>query len=61
MTHRNATRRLLKRIRLLYPQLKLIVVEDGLASNAPHIADLKELKMYFLLSATGSKGSDLTP
>jgi len=48
---RNATRRLLKRIRLLYPQLKLIVVEDGLASNAPHIADLKELKMRFLLGA----------
>ena len=48
---RNATRRLLKRIRVLYPQLKLIVVEDGLASNAPHIADLKELKMRYLLGA----------
>lgn len=48
---RNATRRLLKRIRLLYPQLKLIVVEDGLASNAPHIGDLKDLKMSYLLGA----------
>ena len=48
---RNATRRLLKRIRTLYPQLKLIVVEDGLASNAPHIADLKALNMRYLLGA----------
>ncbi len=48
---RNATRRLLKRIRQLYPQLKLIVVEDGLSSNAPHIADLKESKMRYLLGA----------
>ena len=37
---RNATSRLLRRVRKLHPKLKLIVVEDGLASNAPHIADL---------------------
>ncbi len=48
---RNASRRLLQRIRRLYPKLKLIVVEDGLASNAPHIADLKALKMRYLLGA----------
>src|SRR6056297_54406 len=48
---RNAVRRLLQRIRSQHPQLKLIVVEDGLASNAPHIADLKRLKMRFLLGA----------
>lgn len=48
---RNATRRLLQRIRALHPKLKLIVVEDGLSSNAPHVADLKELKMQFLLGA----------
>lgn len=48
---RNATRRLLKRVRRLYPQLKLIVTEDGLASNAPHIADLNALKMRYLLGA----------
>lgn len=48
---RNATRRLLQRIRRLYPKLKLIVVEDGLASNAPHIADLKALKMHYLWGA----------
>jgi hypothetical protein len=48
---RNATSRLLKRIRKQHPKLKLIVVEDGLASNAPHIADLKASKMRFLLGA----------
>ena len=48
---RNAVRRLLRRVRQLYPKLKLIVVEDGLSSNAPHIADLRELKMRFLLGA----------
>ena len=40
---------------LCRPQLKLIVVEDGLASDAPHIADLKRLKMRYLL---GAKPSD---
>jgi hypothetical protein len=48
---RNAVRRLLQRVRRLYPKLLLIVVEDGLASNAPHIADLRKLKMRFLLGA----------
>jgi hypothetical protein len=48
---RNATSRLLRRVRKLHPKLKLIVVEDGLASNAPHIADLKAAKVRFLLGA----------
>ena len=48
---RNATGRLLRRIRRLHPRLKLIVVEDGLASNGPHIDDLRELKMHYLLAA----------
>ena len=48
---RNAARRLLERIRLEHPHLGLIVVEDGLASNAPHIRDLKRLGMHFLLGA----------
>ena len=33
---RNAAKRLLGQIRQEHPHLKLIVVEDGLASNAPH-------------------------
>ena len=48
---RNAARRLLQRIREEHPHLKLIVVEDGLASNAPHIRDLLSLNMDFILGA----------
>lgn len=46
---RNAARRLLERIRAEHPHLKLIVVEDGLASNAPHIRDRKRLGRHFIL------------
>lgn len=48
---RNAAARLLRRIRAEHSHLKLLVVEDGLASNAPHIRDLKALRMHFLLGA----------
>jgi hypothetical protein len=46
---RNAAKRLLRKIRQEHPRLKLLVVEDGLASNAPHIRDLIGLRMHFLL------------
>jgi Transposase DDE domain len=48
---RNAAGRLLRRIRQEHPHLQLIVVEDGLASNAPHIRELQRLKMHFILGA----------
>ncbi|MEX0820375.1 MAG: transposase [Pirellulaceae bacterium] len=48
---RNATKRLLKRLRKQHPKLNMLVVEDGLSSNAPHIADLRDAKMHFLLGA----------
>jgi hypothetical protein len=48
---RNAAARLLRRLRAEHPHLPLIVVEDGLASNAPHILDLKALGMHFILGA----------
>ena len=48
---RNATGRLMRRIRQEHPHLKLIVVEDGLASNAPHIRDLQELGYSYILGA----------
>jgi hypothetical protein len=48
---RNAAKRLLGRIRQEHPHLKLIVVEDGLASNAPHIRELQKLNMHFILGA----------
>jgi hypothetical protein len=48
---RNAAKRLLTQIREEHPHLKMIVVEDGLASNAPHIQLLKSLRMSFILGA----------
>ena len=48
---RNAAKRLLKDVRREHPHLKLIVVEDGLASNGPHIELLKQLDMRFILGA----------
>ena len=46
---RNAAKRLLPKIRAEHPQMKFIVIEDGLSSNAPHIADLKAARMNFIL------------
>jgi hypothetical protein len=46
---RNAAKRLLRKIRQEHPRLPLIVVEDGLASNAPHIRELKAWGMHFIL------------
>ena len=48
---RNAAKRLLRQIRQEHPHLKLIVVEDGLASNGPHIRELLDLGMHFILGA----------
>ena len=48
---RNAAKRLLRRVRRNHPHLKLLVVEDGLASNGPHIRLLEELDMRYVLGA----------
>lgn len=48
---RNAAQRLLEHVRREHPHLKLIVVEDGLASNGPHIDTLVRLGMHFILGA----------
>ncbi len=48
---RNATRRLLADFRREHPHLKVIVTEDGLSANAPHIKDLMEHDLRFILSA----------
>ena len=48
---RNAAVRLLEDVRREHPHLKLIVVEDGLASNGPHINLLKGLDLRFILGA----------
>jgi hypothetical protein len=46
---RNAARRWLGRFREGHPGLKVIVTEDGLSSNAPHIRDLMAADVRFLL------------
>jgi hypothetical protein len=46
---RNAARRWLGRFRRDHPDLEVIVTEDGLSSNAPHIRDLMAADVRFLL------------
>jgi hypothetical protein len=48
---RNAVRRLLGKLRKDHPHLKLIVNEDGLSSNGPHLEDLEEYDIHFILGA----------
>lgn len=48
---RNAAKRLLADLRREHPHLKRIVIEDALASNAPHIRQLKALDLRFILGA----------
>ena len=45
---RNATRRWLKRFRQEHPHLPVIVVEDALSANAPHLRDLRRLAPYII-------------
>lgn len=45
---RNATERLLKDLRREHPHLPVILVEDALAANGPHILLLKQLDMSFI-------------
>jgi hypothetical protein len=46
---RNAARRWLRQFRQEHPRLKVIIIEDGLSSNAPHIRELLDLKLHFIL------------
>ena len=46
---RNATRRWLKLFRQEHPHLPIIVIEDGLASNAPHLRDLHQANARFII------------
>ena len=56
---RNAAKRLLRDVRRERPRLKLMVVEDGLASNGPHIRLLQELNMRFVLGAKPGDHAEL--
>src|ERR1044072_473668 len=46
---RNAARRLLKKFRQDPPHLQVVVVEYALSSNAPHVRDLQDAGMHFIL------------
>jgi len=48
---RNAAKRFLTELRREHPHLKLIVIEDGLVSNGPHIKQLNSLNLRFILGA----------
>lgn len=46
---RNASKRLLKDLRREHPHLKVLIVEDALASNQPHLALLESLNMKYVI------------
>lgn len=46
---RNASKRLLTDLRREHPHLKILIVEDGLASNFPHLSLLDTLKMNYII------------
>src|SRR6266568_6269796 len=48
---RNAAKRFLPKFREEFPRLPVIVVEDGLSSNGPHIREIQQHNMHFILGA----------
>ncbi len=48
---REAARRFYREFRRIHPHLKVIVTEDGLSSNGPHIRELQELDLRYILGA----------
>ena len=46
---RNAIKRMLVKLRQDHPHLQFIVNEDSLSSNAPHIEDLEEHNLHYIL------------
>ena len=46
---RNAAKRFLHKLRHDHPHLDLIVIEDALSSNAPHIRELQDHKLHYIL------------
>lgn len=56
---RNASERLLRDFRREHPHLPVIIVEDALASNGPHIKLLQELNMSFITVVKDSGNESL--
>jgi len=50
-SERNAAKRLVADFRREHPHLKVIVTQDGIASNAPHIRELQRHGLRFILGA----------
>jgi len=48
---RNASKRFIEHFRREHPHLKVIVIEDGLASNGPHIKHLEQNNVKYILGA----------
>ena len=46
---RNAAKRFFHKLRRDHPHLNLIVIEDALSSNAPHIRELEDQKLHYIL------------
>lgn len=47
---RNAGKRFIKQLRKDHPHLKLIIIEDSLSSNAPHIKELQKNNLRYILN-----------
>lgn len=54
---RNAAKRFLAKLRQDHPRLPLVIIEDALSANAPHIQELKQHNLHFIL---GVKPGDHT-
>ncbi len=46
---RNATRRWLHKFRQEHPHLPVIIVEDALSANAPHLQDLRDANVHYII------------
>ncbi len=46
---RNAAKRFMDKLRRDHPHLNLIVIEDALSSNAPHIRELQRHRLHYIL------------
>jgi hypothetical protein len=55
----SATRRALQHFRREHPHLQAIFVEDALGANAPHIEDLRQHNVRFILSVKPGKQTSL--
>ena len=56
---RNASKRFFGKLRKDHPHLPLIIIEDGLSSNAPHIREARKYNLHYILGAKESDHSFL--